>query len=166
MNKDDNFYEEEFYKLMDEVMILFFPDKWGTDLLDYSKNELLTIIFIYRNKNVTVSEIADYLMCPLNTISGVVSRLEKKSIVERVRDTKDKRIVNIKLTEAGLDLYNKEKDEIIYYFKEVYNALTEEERGAIFRAFTKVIDILMKGKLNNRGKEEVKVKKIKKIIIE
>ena len=47
MNKDDNFYEEEFYKLMDEVMILFFPDKWGTDLLDYSKNELLTIIFIY-----------------------------------------------------------------------------------------------------------------------
>lgn len=165
MNKEEKFYEEEFFKLLDELKILFFPDKWETEFLEYSKNEILTIIFLYRRECVTISEIADYLMSPLNTVSGVVNRLEKKGMVQRIRDSKDKRIVNIILTKEGLDLYNKEKKEMIFYFKEVYTTLTDVEREALFSIFGKVVDILKTGKKPEK-KKEPKVKKIKRINIE
>lgn len=166
MSKDINsFYEDQFYQYLDELKFLFFPDKWDTNLLDYSKNELLAIMFIYRQGNVNMSEIAEYLGAPLNTVSGVINRLEKKTIVQRIRDAKDKRIVNISLTEEGINLFNTEKKEIIFYFQKIYNSLSEEEIATVMSVFTKVMKVLKEG-TGKESIEEKKVKRIKKIVIE
>ncbi len=117
------------------MKFLFFPDKWSSISLDYSKNELLSIVFIYRKESVNMSEIAEYINAPLNTVTGVINRLEKKQIVERKRDLKDKRVVNIILTQKGKQLYEEEKKEIIYYVKEVYKSLTEEEKKSNYDYF-------------------------------
>ena len=165
MKQEDTIYENQFYKLLDEIKILFFPDKWGTTLFDYSKNELMAITFIYRKNKVNISEIADYLMSPLNTVTGVINRLEKKGIVQRIRDKDDKRIVNISLTEKGLNEYNQGKESVIYYFKEIYSDLSEEERQAIFKVFTKVLKVISTDKKKKEEKNETG-KRIKKITIE
>lgn len=166
MNKnEDMFFENLFYNYLDEIKILFFPDKWSSISLDYSKNELLAIVFIYRRENVNMSEVAEYINAPLNTVTGVINRLEKKQIVERKRDLKDKRVVNISLTEKGKELYEEEKKEIIYYVKEIYRTLTEEEKSLIMSIAGKVISVLKSGK-TKRNEQEKKEKRVRKIIIE
>lgn len=165
IQKEDLFFENLFYQYLDELKFLFFPDKWGNNLLDYSKNELLAITFIYRKENVNMSEIAEYINAPLNTVTGVINRLEKKRIVERKRDANDKRVVNICLSDEGKDIYETEKKEIVDFVKKVYNALTDEEKSTVMGVTMKVISILKHG--NDSSKKQVKeVKRVKKIVIE
>lgn len=158
-------FESIIFQYIDELKFLFFPDQWSSAFLDYSKNEILAILFLYRNNSANMTEISDYINAPLNTTTGVVSRLEKKLMVERIRDEKDRRVVNIVLTKKAKEFVAKEKKLIEYYFKEVYKALTDEEKVAAMSIFNKVISVLKQGK-NMVSEDRNTVKKIKRIIIE
>lgn len=163
-NSELNF-ESIIFDYFDEIKFLFFPDQWSSAFLDYSKNELLVLLFIYRNKSANMTEISNYINAPLNTTTGVVGRLEKKLMVERKRDDGDRRVVNIVLTRKASEFIDEEKKIIEYYFREVYKALTDEERVAAMSIFNKIISILKQGE--SRTEEENKsVKRIKRIIIE
>lgn len=163
INEDFNI-EGLIFKCIDECKFLLFPDKWSNAFLDYSKNEILAMLLVYRKGKVNMSEVAEYINAPLNTATGVISRLEKKLIVERIRDTQDKRVVMISLTEIGKDFILNEKNNIEYYFRKIYEALTEEEKMAIISIVTKVISILKTDR--NITDQEKPSKKVKRITIE
>lgn len=158
-------FESIIFQYIDELKFLFFPDQWSSAFLDYSKNEILTILFLYRNNSANMTEISEYINAPLNTTTGVVGRLEKKLMVERIRDKKDRRVVNIVLTKKAREFVAEEKKLIEHYIKEVYSALTEEEKAAAINIFNKVISVLKQGK-NMVNEEHRAVKKVKRIIIE
>ena len=164
VNEDFNI-ETLIFKYIDEFKFLFFPDKWSSVFLDYSKNEILAMLLIYRKNKVNMSEVAEYINAPLNTATGVITRLEKKMIAERIRDTEDKRVVIITLTTNGQELIQNQKKQIKYYFKKIYNALTEEEKGTAISIVNKVIHTLKVG-MDRSEDEEKPVKKVKRITIE
>ena len=162
-NEDFNI-EALIFKYIDEFKFLLFPDKWSSVFLDYSKNEILAMLLIYRKNKVNMSEVAEYINAPLNTATGVISRLEKKLIVERIRDTQDKRVVMISLTEMGKDFILNEKKYIEYYFTKIYEGLTTEEKTAAISIASKIICILKTD--INRTEEDKPIKKVKRIKIE
>ena len=164
VNEDFNI-ESVIFKYIDEFKFLFFPDKWSSVFLDYSKNEILAMLLIYRKNKVNMSEVADYINAPLNTATGVITRLEKKMIVERIRDTEDKRVVMINLTQNGQELIRNQKKQIEYYFKKIYKILTEEEKSVAISIVNKVISTLKAG-LDRSEDEEKPIKKVKRITIE
>ncbi|WP_297428490.1 MarR family transcriptional regulator [Clostridium sp.] len=164
INEDFNI-ENIIFKYIDEFKFIFFPDKWSSVFLDYSKNEILAMLLIYRKNKVNMSEIAEYINAPLNTATGVISRLEKKNIAERTRDNEDKRVVMITLTENGREFILEEKRQIEYYFKEVYKSLTKEEINAAMSIVNKVVAVLKAGNQKKMQEEKV-VKKIRRITIE
>ena len=163
-NEDFNI-ESIIFKYIDKVKFLLFPDQWSSVFLDYSKNEILAMLLIYRKNKVNMSEVADYINAPLNTATGVITRLEKKMIVERIRDTEDKRVVMINLTQNGQELIRNQKKQIEYYFKKIYNVLTEEEKSVAISIVNKVISTLKAG-LDRSEDEEKPIKKVKRITIE
>lgn len=166
MTTDKDFgFESIIFEYIDELKFLFFPDQWSSAFLDYSKNEILALIFLYRNISVNMTEVAAYINAPLNTTTGVISRLEKKMMVERKRDNEDRRVVNIVLTKKAEEFINEEKKIIEYYCKEVYKALTEEEKVVAMSIFKKVTSVLRLGK-DRENQEDKSVKKVKRIIIE
>lgn len=157
-------FETIIFQYIDELKFLFFPDQWSDAFLDYSKNEILALLFLYRKKNANMTEISEYINAPLNTTTGVVGRLEKKLMVERVRDSQDRRVVNIVLTEKADQYIVEEKKVIEYYFEEINDRLTEEEKLAAVSIFKKAVSVLKLGK--SGLKADKVVKKIKKITIE
>ncbi|AOT72546.1 MarR family winged helix-turn-helix transcriptional regulator [Geosporobacter ferrireducens] len=166
MSPNEGFgFEPIIFSYIDELKILFFPDQWSSAFLDYSKNEILALLFLYRNKRANMTEISDYINAPLNTTTGVISRLEKKLMVERKRDDEDRRVVNIVLTEKAEAFIDQEKKIIEYYFREVYKVLTDEEKLAAMNIFNKIISILKQGR-NKEKEENQTAKKVKRIIIE
>ena len=50
------------------------------------------------------SKIAKHMMVKSSTVTGVVDRLELKGLAERIRNSPDRRMINIQLTEAGKKL--------------------------------------------------------------
>jgi len=158
-------FESIIFNYIDEFKFLLFPDQWSSVFLDYSKNEILALLFLFMNKTANMTEIAEYITAPLNTTTGVVGRLEKKLMVERRRGNEDRRVVNIVLTKTAEEFIDQEKKFIEYYFKEVYKELTGEEKKAAISIFNKVVSTLKKGKKGLNG-EPQEAKKVKRIIIE
>lgn len=112
-----------------------------------------------------MTELSDYICAPLNTTTGVISRLEKKKMVERIRGNEDRRVVNIEMTPAAKAFIDEEKKLISFYVKEIYSSLTEEERTAGISIFNKVLSILKNGNTQQNDEDSSK-KRVRRITIE
>ncbi|MBN1365654.1 MAG: MarR family transcriptional regulator [Syntrophaceae bacterium] len=66
--------------------------------------QLWTIKTINENSPVRVSDLANKLYLHPTTVIGIIDRLEKQSLVKRCRDTEDRRVVWIELTDKGNNL--------------------------------------------------------------
>jgi DNA-binding MarR family transcriptional regulator len=64
----------------------------------------LRMLGILRDRRVTMSELADHLGLDKSTISGLVSRAEKRRLIERAPNPADGRAVDVFLTAAGSEL--------------------------------------------------------------
>lgn len=56
---------------------------------------------LFRREPMSSSELSRALFVTPSNITGIVDRLEKKDVVKRVRDTADRRVIRIRLTEKG-----------------------------------------------------------------
>lgn len=157
-------FEGIIFSYIDEFKFLISPDKWSSAFLDYSKNELMVLIFLYRTKTANMTEISKYIEAPLNTTTGVINRLEKKKMIERIRSKEDRRIVDIVLTDKAIGFIDEEKETIVKIIKEIYSRLTEEERSVAINILLKIKQVINNN--FNEKSETGKAKKIKKIIIE
>lgn len=142
MTIDFNNLEDSLFDLLDQVRVLLSQETWESILLNSTKNELLVFMILYRTPDVNMSQIADYLGVPLNTATGIVSRMEKKNMLKRFRSDEDKRVVLIILTEAGKQQINTMMAAFITYGQKLITTLTSEELSLIGTVVTKVIDIL------------------------
>lgn len=157
--------EELLFSYIDKFKFLLFPDQWSNVFLDYSKNEILVLLYLSKYKNANMTELAEYINAPLNTATGVIGRLEKKRMIERIRNEQDRRIVQITLTNKAEEFIAEQKVKIQYYFEKIYGVLTEEEKKTIVNVFAKVIKVLTEG-INKTNKDDQVIKKVKKITIE
>ena len=80
---------------IEEVRELLSSDLWENIFLNCSKNEVFIFWLLYQKGAVNMTEIADYIHVPLNTATGIISRMEKSGLVVRTRSEEDKRVVNI-----------------------------------------------------------------------
>lgn len=166
MNSGNNVHiEEMIFKYIDEFKVLFFPDQWSDIFLEHSKSELLALLYLYRYNNANMTQISEYIVAPLNTTTGVISRLEKKQLVERIRSSEDRRIVYIALTDKARGILEKERVIMANYVNKINKSLTTEEREVAFSILKKVIGIFRES--GSEATPENKANsKIRKITIE
>ncbi len=156
-----NNLEETMFDMIDQIKILFSEDIWENILLNCTKNEMFVLMWLYRNDEVNMSSIAQYLNVPLNTATGIVSRMEKKDMIKRVRSNTDKRVVTIEMTDQGLGQIDLIMREYLKYGQRILKDLSLEEIHLLNKLLTKVVDLLQ-----HAGEEEVQAKKqIRKIQI-
>ncbi len=69
-----------------------------------SAAQLNCLLAVHENGPLPPSQIAKYMLVKSSTVTGVVDRLEQKELVKRVRNSTDRRVITIELTEAGNQL--------------------------------------------------------------
>jgi len=69
-----------------------------------SSAQLNCILTLYEYGPLPPSKIANHIMVKSSTVTGVVDRLENKGFVERMRNSPDRRVITIQLTETGKKL--------------------------------------------------------------
>lgn len=153
--------EDIVFSYVDKVKVLTSPQTWGNILLDLSKNDLYVMLFLYRKGQVTMTEIADYLQIPLNTATGIISRCEKKGLIVRERSTADKRIVTVKISEAGLTSMKDILTEFLSIGELVMHAVSPEELQAIMSGINKLFDAMEeRERQKTMPRTESKIRKI------
>ncbi|MDD4113575.1 MAG: MarR family transcriptional regulator, partial [Herbinix sp.] len=140
--KDASPIEEFMYEFIDEFKPLFYPGQWNNTFLDYSKNEIFALLFVYRKGRVTMSEIAEYIGVPLNTATGIIGRLEKRGVLNRQRDTIDKRVVTVNITPEGMEFLKNELNIISYYYNKLMDSISEEEKILLLKLISNFLDVI------------------------
>ena len=69
-----------------------------------SASQLNCLLALFENGPLPPSQIAKHMMVKSSTVTGVVDRLENKGFVTRERNSPDRRVINIQLTETGKNL--------------------------------------------------------------
>jgi DNA-binding MarR family transcriptional regulator len=69
-----------------------------------SVSQLYCILALYEHGPLPPSQIAKHIMVESSTVTGIIDRLEQKGLVCRLRDSPDRRVITIQLTERGKDI--------------------------------------------------------------
>lgn len=74
------------------------------DNLNLTYPQYLVLLVLWEEDEVPVKEISSKLLLESNTLTPLLKRMEKASLIVRTRSVKDERKVIIKLTEKGQEL--------------------------------------------------------------
>lgn len=86
-----------------------------------------------KGEKVISIELAERLGLTRSAISQTVGKLEKKGIIRREADEKDKKIAYIRLTEKAKALYEKEKKELALYVEKLIVLFGKEKMEELLR---------------------------------
>jgi len=88
---------------------------------------------------MTIGQLSKDLYLSCSTVSGIVDRLEREGYIERVRDTADRRVVWIHITNKFEEMANSIPVMQKEYFTELIKDLSEEEIDKIVDALQLLI---------------------------
>ena len=106
--------------------------------LGISMAQLHIMYTLERNGVMTMSRLADVLGVSLSNASGLVDRMEERGYIERTRVPEDRRIVLVRVTEAGTRMIQENdalSDELM---RDVLGRLNPAELPVIARATAEV----------------------------
>lgn len=115
-----------------------------SDKIDLTINEMHLIESVGKGKNKqrTISEIAEDLGITLPSVTVGINKLMKKGYVEKIRSEEDARIVYVSLTRMG-----KKIDSVHRYFHEsmvrsIIRDMSEEEQQTLYKGIMKLDQFL------------------------
>lgn len=107
-----------------------------------SQPQLSCVIALKEYGPLSLSKLAKYTLVNPSTITGIIDRLEQKGLVSRERSHADRRVVTIKLTEAGEDLAASAPPPIPSSIAKGLKRLSTEERQHIVRCLATLVAML------------------------
>jgi DNA-binding MarR family transcriptional regulator len=90
----------------------------------------------------TATEISRKMHVSPSTIVGILDRLEEKDLVERRRDTSDRRVVRVLLTDKARELLAETPHPIEALMSRSQNGLTDEEAARMAECLERLVSVL------------------------
>lgn len=91
---------------------------------------------------LTLKELEKQLHVAQSTAAGIISRLERKYLVESIGDAEDRRIKIVKITSEGIERIQNADQHRIQAEELLLSGLTETERSIFYSLLKKVCDSL------------------------
>jgi DNA-binding MarR family transcriptional regulator len=104
--------------------------------------QLMCMLKIDELGSLTIKELSNEIYLNPSTVVGIIDRLEKNGIMERVRSVKDRRKVRITLTEKGSQLLEKAPSPLQEKLALSIEKLPELERLTIAASLDKLISLM------------------------
>jgi DNA-binding MarR family transcriptional regulator len=108
--------------------------------LTETQSDVLRTLLVWGT--MSSADLSRHLYVTPANITGVIDRLEKKGLVERVRQKADRRVALISLTESGRDLSQQLPDPIENKLISGLENLPPEQVQALGEAMKKIIDLI------------------------
>lgn len=98
---------------------------------DLTVNEFTALEALYSKKELTTSELRDYVLVPNSSMTYVLDTLEKKDLIKREKASDDKRIQLLSLTKKGKDLFKDSYEVHFKHMRKFFNELDSNEEKTL-----------------------------------
>jgi len=111
---------------------------------DFSISQFKTMGAFREDTVYTMGELSKNASVTMPTMTEMIDNLEREGIAERIRDSQDRRVVKVHLTEKGKQLRKKFMDKRRNELKNILSNLSKEDRGELMNALAKAYSVLKK----------------------
>ena len=119
--------------------------------------QLLIIKELYKNSDLTLRQVADKVSLSQATVTSIMDRLEKMQFVMRIRNSQDKRKVNIQLADKAVEILNKNPGLLLEQFSEEFDKLEEWERNYLMSALQRIASMMNAEKIKTPSALELEL---------
>lgn len=146
--------------LIENIRKIFSFEEWIELDMKFSKSEIFTMFILDKEKELTMTELVEYINSPMSTATGIADRLVKSGCIRRERSETDRRVVVLTLAEKGTELVRKMKEMLQGYISAAIDGLSEEEKqllvNMVFKIFSNLQKKLDGGKLEEQGRNNIR----------
>lgn len=130
----------ELYDLFEKESELQLEQKMSSMSIDYlTLNHYQYLQAVKQLGAPTLSDISDYLDLSNASVSVMVKKLIKESLLEKIQSEEDKRSYHVQLTEFGKQIVDHDKNSFLSVMRRVEAELDEEERKQLRQILGKAI---------------------------
>jgi MarR family 2-MHQ and catechol resistance regulon transcriptional repressor len=96
---------------------------------------------LYDHESLTLSELSELIFCGNSNLTGLIDRMEREGLVERINSKRDRRVKKVCLTEKGIELASKIiGDHRAFLHEMMMNCLSPDEQRTLVDMLTRVKD--------------------------
>lgn len=112
------------------------------------KNSILTrtqqiiLLALSLNKTLTMSQLAEKINTSNEQATRAAAQLVEMDFVERKQDTKNRRIINISLTEKAMNFLQNTKNNIMDELLKKFERISDDEMLSFRQAVSQIINVL------------------------
>ena len=136
---------EDLYEALNQLVRVYqFRDRDRICCYDVSVTQCYAVETLVKRGALRLQVLAEEMFLDKSTASRVIDTLERKGYVSRVEDDEDRRAVRIQATDAGRELYEKIRADLIAEERAMIENLSAEARqGALslLRQITRATEI-------------------------
>ncbi|MDI3494052.1 MAG: hypothetical protein PWQ72_179 [Pseudothermotoga sp.] len=107
--------------------------------------ELYVLLYVAQKGPQKMSELAEVFSMTKSNITFLVDNLEKNGFVERERSNEDRRVIYIRLTDRGRDIYRQILDDFAKLIDKVTSQIPEQDLLIISDGFERLSRLFRTG---------------------
>ena len=89
--------------------------------------QFVALQWLLEKGEMTIGELSNCIHLACSTTTDLVDRMEKNELLERVRDSKDRRVVRIQVLDKGKQIIHEVIEKRQQYLEEVLEGIPEED---------------------------------------
>ena len=134
---------QAFAKQVAGIMPQIFTELMKRRSSQFAKSELtfsqmMIITLLIQRKECNMGYIAHAMKVTMSAVTGLTDRMIRLGLLERSRSTEDRRIVKIRLTKKGVNVFGKLQRERIGMISTLFSNITQRERAQYLRILKKL----------------------------
>ena len=115
--------------------------------INLTAEQFLVMDTLWNQGEMTQQTIAYIIQKDKNSVTQFIDNLEKKGLVQRVVDSADRRVNNIKLSKTGLAMKENTKQVAIAAINDILEGIPEEDLKAFVKVLNRACDNIEKHNL-------------------
>jgi DNA-binding MarR family transcriptional regulator len=106
---------------------------------DLTFSHWIALMSLRDRGSATCADLSRHMSYDSGAITRLVDQLEKRGLVERVRSTSDRRVVNLSLTAAGRDMAKSLSVRVVEYWNDMLEDFTREEATLLISMLSRLV---------------------------
>ena len=112
--------------------------------INLTAEQFLVMDTLWNQGEMTQQSIAYLIQKDKNSVTQFIDNLEKKGLVNRVVDSSDRRVNNIRLSKAGMAMKDNTKNVAIDVLNDIVEGISEEDLKTFVKVLNKACDNIEK----------------------
>ncbi|WP_253288732.1 MarR family winged helix-turn-helix transcriptional regulator [Amphibacillus sp. MSJ-3] len=110
--------------------------------------QFIALQWLLEDGDLTIGELSHKINLAFSTTTDLVDRMEKNKLVERRRDTNDRRVVRIHLLPEGREIIHEVIEKRQDYLRSILNDVPTERVGLIYEVLTLLLERMERDREN------------------